>query len=410
MIVPTLKAGYFGEWKDRDFTARNIGYITGSQFSTYPDSILYQPIDQVFSQQNLDYNSKISIAEQTNKSDSYKVNNKLIAGYLSLNIPLFYKINIYGGVRMENNELHLSSYRQDQPDIPVNVNNKKLNLFPSANISFNISKKTLLRLAYSRSVNRPEFREIAPYYFVDFDRNASFRGNPDLKDADIQNIDIRFEHYPSNGETFSLALFYKKFVNPIEAVVSNEGSGKSFTYANAAGAVNYGAELDVRKALANQGFLQNISVVANGSIIKSLVKFEGDESKKSHDRPLQGQSPYIANVGLFYNQPKQGLTISALYNVIGKRIYAVGIVNQNSDSDIPDEYEMPRNVIDLTIVKKIGRLIEIKLGIKDLLNQPVEYRQTFKFTDKNGSAQERIGKTNYYYPGSVYSIGVSLKL
>jgi outer membrane receptor protein involved in Fe transport len=311
---------------------------------------------------------------------------------------------------MENNELHLSSYRQDQPDIPVNVNNKKLNLFPSANISFNISKKTLLRLAYSRSVNRPEFREIAPYYFVDFDRNASFRGNPDLKDADIQNIDIRFEHYPSNGETFSLALFYKKFVNPIEAVVSNEGSGKSFTYANAAGAVNYGAELDVRKALANQGFLQNISVVANGSIIKSLVKFEGDESKKSHDRPLQGQSPYIANVGLFYNQPKQGLTISALYNVIGKRIYAVGIVNQNSDSDIPDEYEMPRNVIDLTIVKKIGRLIEIKLGIKDLLNQPVEYRQTFKFTDKNGSAQERIGKTNYYYPGSVYSIGVSLKL
>ncbi len=409
MIVPTLKAGYFGEFKNREFTARNIGYITGSQFSTYPDSILYLPVDKIFNQENLDYNSKISIAEQTNKSDSYSANNRLFAGYIALNIPLFYKFNIYGGIRAEHNDLNLSSFKQDQPDVPVKVNNKKLNLFPSANVSFNITRKTLLRLAYGRSVNRPEFREIAPYYFIDFERNASFRGNPSLKDADIQNIDLRFEHYPANGETFSFAFFYKKFVNPIEAVISNEGSGKSFTFANAAGAVNYGVELDIRKVLSNQGFLQNFSVVANGSLIKSLVMFEGDEKLKSHNRPLQGQSPYIANVGLFFNKANTGLTISALYNVIGKRIYAVGIVNQNNDSDIPDEYEMPRNIIDFTIVKKIGRLVEIKLGIKDLLNQPVEYRQIFSFTNKNGAAQERSGNTNYYHPGSVYSIGVSLK-
>jgi hypothetical protein len=112
---------------------------------------------------------------------------------------------------------------------------------------------------------------------------------------------------------------------------------------------------------------------------------------------------------LFFNQPKKGLTISALYNVIGKRIYAVGIVNQSSYDDISDEYEMPRNVIDLTIVKKIGRRIDVKLGVKDLLNQPVEYRQTFKFTDAAGSAQERIGRTNYYRPGSVFSLGLSMK-
>lgn len=407
-IRPSLKAGYFGEWKSRTFNARNIGYVTGNQFSTYPDSVLYLPIDRVFVQSNLDYSTKISIAEQTNKSDSYTAGNNLIAGYVALNIPVSSTLNIYGGVRVENNEMKLASYRQDQPDVPVNVDNKQLNFFPSANISLNFTSKTLVRLAYARSVNRPEFREIAPYYYVDFDRNASFRGNPALKDADIQNMDIRLEHYPSNGEMLSLALFYKKFTNPIEAVISNEGSGKSFTFANAAGAENYGVEFDARKVLARQGFLQNMSVVANGSFIKSKVKFEGAEKQKSHDRPLQGQSQYIANIGLFYSNPTFRLTATALYNVVGKRIYAVGIVNQNTNDDIPDEYEMPRNIVDLAIAKKLGRFLEIKLGVKDMLNQPVEYSQTFIYV-KNGVTQKRVGKTNSYIPGSLFSLGASLR-
>jgi outer membrane receptor for ferrienterochelin and colicin len=411
-ITPSIKAGYFLESKHRKFNARNIGYITGGQFDpTDPGTvgILYLPIDQVFVESNLDYNTKLTIAENTNKSDSYTADNKLFSGYAALNIPFSKQLNLYGGVRIEKNQMTLSSYRQDQSDVPVNINNDKTNFFPSANLSFNFTEKSLVRLAYGRSINRAEFREIAPYFFFDFDKNASFRGTPELKDADIQNFDLRFEHYPSQGETFSLALFYKHFANPIEMVNSNEGSGKSYKFQNANEAKNYGIELDVRKALATQGMLQYFNLVANGSLIYSRVIFTGEEKKNSLNRPLQGQSPYIANVGLFFNKPEAGFMFSALYNIIGKRIIAVGKVAQNSDENIPDEYEMPRNVIDLVVAKKIGKHIEIKCSIKDLLNNPVEFRQTFEF-NKNGEQVKRVGKTTYYYPGSLYLISLSVRL
>lgn len=406
-FTPTLKVGLYTEQKSRDFTARNIGYISRQLDDS--DPILYLPIREVFNPENLDYNSKISISENSNKSDSYDAKNQLIAGYLGLNLPVTSKINLYGGVRAENNEQKLNSYKQDQPDVAIHVNNKKLDFFPSANMSFNFTQKTLVRLAYFQSVNRPEFREIAPYYFIDFDRGASFRGNTELKNAEIQNIDFRLEHYPSSGETFSLAFFYKKFTNPIEAVIVNEGSGKSFSFANAAGAENFGLEADVRKVLGEKGILQYFSVVINGALIKSKVKFEGEEKAKSHNRPLQGQSPYIFNMGLFYSQPKLGINASILYNIIGERLYAVGLLAQNSNEDIPDEYEMPRNQIDFTISKKFAKHFELKFGIKDLLNQGVESRHTFKYVDNNGVSQERIAPTNYYKPGTLYSLGLSMK-
>lgn len=404
---PIIKAGVYTELKDRSFSARNIGYVTKGLDDS--DPILYLPVGEIFNSENLDYNSKIYISEQTNKSDSYDASNQLIAGYVALNIPFTSKINFYGGVRLENNELKLNSFKQDQPDVPVKVDNKKLDFFPSANLSYNFTQKTLVRLAYSESVNRPEFREIAPYYFIDFDRSASFRGNTSLKNAEIKNLDFRLEHYPSSGETYSLAFFYKKFTNPIESVIVNEGSGKSFNFANAAGAENYGLEADIRKVLSDKGLLQYFSVVFNASLIKSKVTFEGAEKAKSHNRPLQGQSPYIVNLGLFFSQPELGLNASALYNVVGKRIYAVGIPSQNSNEDIPDEYEMPRNLLDFTISKKFGRYFEVKFSVKDLLNQPVETRHTFEYVDNDGNAQKRIGSTNYYKPGSLYSLGLSMK-
>ena len=91
---------------------------------------------------------------------------------------------------------------------------------------------------------------------------------------------------------------------------------------------------------------------------------------------MAGQSPYTLNAGIFYSDPeKSRLMVNLLYYVIGKRIHIVGVPQQNKWEDIPDVYEMPRNQVDLVISKKIGKFIELKLGIKDLLNEPVVYQQ-----------------------------------
>jgi len=112
------------------------------------------------------------------------------------------------------------------------------------NTSYSFNEKTLIRLAYAYTINRPEFREVSPLSYYDFTEKNSIKGNPLLKDATIQNVDFRFEHYPTPNETFTLAAFYKHFTNPIEMV--SVGTGNEFSFENAIGAINYGLELELK--------------------------------------------------------------------------------------------------------------------------------------------------------------------
>jgi outer membrane receptor for ferrienterochelin and colicin len=403
---PTLKLGYYLEYKTRKFNARNIGYALGSNF--YPTSdFLSLPFDQIFQDSNFDYTNGLKVAESTNQSDSYKSNNTLVASYIGLNIPFTLKLNLYFGVRAEQNRMTLSSFEPGL-SLPVKVDNNRFNLFPSANLSYKISDKSVLRFAYGRSINRPEFREIAPFVFFDFNDVAGYSGNPNLKDASIQNFDLRFENYPSATETFSLAIFYKSFTNPIEMVYVDAGSGLQYSFNNANGAKSMGLELDIRKSLEFISFLKDFSVVLNGSLISSKVVFPTSATDKN--RPLYGQSPYIANAGIFYQNSSNGWAASILYNVIGKRIIVVGQRAQNPQDDIPDLYEMPHNLIDLTLSKKIGKHFEVKGGVKDLLNEKYRYQQNFSFfkTAEN-SLVERSLNTKEYKRGSVFSLGITYK-
>ena len=123
---------------------------------------------------------------------------------------------------------------------------------------------------------------------------------------------------------------------------------------------------------------------------------------------------------IFYQGETNGMMVSLLYNVIGRRIVAVGRPSPNEWEDIPDIYEMPRNVIDLTISKMIGKRIEIKGGIRDILNEKVEYMQTInalvdmntytKGVDNSIKEFNRNQYTRTYYPGRYFSFGISLKL
>jgi outer membrane receptor protein involved in Fe transport len=258
-------------------------------------------------------------------------------------------------------------------------------------------------------VNRQEFREVSPSTYYDFDLFSYVRGNKDLKAAYINNADLRYEMYPSENELISLAFFYKRFEHPIEWTYIDAGGTYTFTFENAEQADNYGLELDVRKNLDELG-LPHFSLTFNGAVIDSRVRFAPGSIE--HDRPMQGQSPYIINTGIFYQSG--GLQLGALYNTIGKRIVGIGRSNTGGggsiDNDVPDMYEMARHIIDLAFGYKLGKRIEITAGLRDLLAQAMIYKQFPRFTDDNGQIRQREQTTRRYTPGRNLSLTIKLNL
>jgi len=395
-----LKAGVYYEVKDRQFDARNLGYVQASSANFNIGSL---PIEQIFAPGNINNTTGVKIDEQTNPNDSYTAKNTLLAYYVSGNYSLTKKLNAIVGVRVENNTQKLDSY--DLVNNPLKYNNPKTNILPSTNVTYNFSEKSLLRVAYGQTLNRPEFREIAPFSFYDFVNNRNITGNPNLRNAQVQNVDLRYEFYPTPAEVVSIAAFYKKFTNPIEVVFAS-GSNPNLSFANAASAFSSGIELETRKSLeglTSSPFLNKLNVTFNAAFIYSRVKLSYDiAANQSNNRPLQGQSPYVINGGLGYNDAKKQLQINILYNVIGKRIYAVG---NNYGYQYPDWYEMPRNVVDVTFSKGIGKNLVLKGGITDVLNARNLVLQDGNQDGKFDINQDQVIQS--YRAGRVYSLGVA---
>jgi outer membrane receptor for ferrienterochelin and colicin len=399
-----FRTGLFAENRDRSFRARNFGYAVSGDAS--PFSTTTMPVEEIFSTENINLTDGIRLKEITALSDSYDASALVLAGYLNFRFRFGTSTDLSLGLRVEKDRQELSSYRQGTT-IPVRVVRDTINFFPSANLAVNLNSASLIRFTYGMSVNRPEFREAAPFYFVDFDQNAGIYGNEDIKAAYIHNLDLRYELYPGNNETFNAGIFYKHFTDPIEVAIRGNNPTQ-FSFDNISSAYSFGLETEARK---NLGFvsdrLEKLTAVVNLSLIKSSVAF---------DRPLQGQSPYIVNIGLFWQDDDRGLMASVVYNRIGKRIIAVGRPSPNEWESIPDIYEMPRNETDLAISKKIGKGIEIKAGMKDLFGEQVVFQQHVRsivdmsyYGGDGTKAFDRSQNTRSWYPGRQYSIGLTYR-
>jgi outer membrane receptor for ferrienterochelin and colicin len=405
---PELKAGLFYENKSRTFGARNIGYKRSANFNY---DLLNLSIGELFQPQNINNNDGIQVAELTYRKDSYTASNTLLAYYLMTSIPIGDKIKLDAGARVENNLQQLNSYDDFQPAAQalVRVHNQVNKVLPSANLSYNFNEKMLVRAAYGKTLNRPEFRELAPFSFYDFNYNFLYRGNPGLKTASIQNVDVRWEMYPSKNEVITFGGFYKYFTNPIENLVDINSAGgglKQIFFKNARYAKSVGVEVEVKKSLdgiTDSRFLNSLSVMLNATFIKSTVKlYDADTVGRSSSRPMQGQAPYVINSAIFYNSQNSGWTVNLLYNITGKSIVFVG------NNMYRDVYIMPRNVIDLTFSKKIGERLQIKGGISDILNQPITLLQD---GNNDGTFSRSKDQTiQKYKPGQVFSIGFSWKV
>lgn len=404
----TVKAGLYYENKVRTFHVRNIGYHPSNIF--YFDwNMLNKPLSEIFS--NTDDSTGVAVDEDTKKADQYSASNQLTAGYVMGILPLFReKLRITGGVRLEHNVQKLDSYKTNGND-EVHVNNDILSVLPSANVSYNFTKKMLVRAGYGRTLNRPEFREVAPLTFYDFIFNSIYAGNDSLKTPSIDNYDLRWELYPSANENISFGVFYKKFTNPIEIYfVPGVGTGgtRSFTWGNAPVANNYGAEVEVRKGLDSLKvpFIRNLSIVGNAAYIRSIITLTDDTAGVQTNlktRSMMGQSPYIGNAGLYYRNDSIGLQVNVMYNIIGPRIVIVGIPG------LPEVYEMPRNNLDLTIIKTFGKAknIEARLGISDILNAPYVLLQDANADGKLDPKTDQ--KMQYYNRGTYFTVGFNVK-
>jgi hypothetical protein len=376
-----LKMGFYSEYKDRYFKARWFGIVNPNRVSS--DITTQNPID-FFSNDNL-RSSRVYYSEGSNYDDKYTAQNMLNVAYASFYLPIGDKFNTTFGLRTEYNQQMLQS-RERGGGASVDVNNAILSPLPSINSTYKLNDKNLLRFAYGATVNRPEFRELAPFTYYDFIFDVSRRGNQNIKTANIHNFDLRYDFYPSKGEVITIGAFYKKFYNPIEAAIFYNGSTVAFTVANSQSAVSRGIELEVRKNIT-----ENLMVLFNASLINSNVKVSG---LSDYSRFLQGQSPYLINAGLFYKEPTSEIQVNVLYNIVGKRIYVIGD-NQLSSN----VYEMPRSIIDFNISKIFGN-IEVKAGAQDILNQPFKLVQDTnrdnKITDSDGIFQEYRRGSNFY--------------
>ena len=397
---PDLQVGAYGEYRSREYQTRNFIYNWNVSDNNMPSDFRHSDIPTLLSSEaNMGYD-KLYLLEEKQMRNNYRGHNTLGAGYLALSLP-FGKLGIHAGVRFEHNDMELISNSRDYEKSESSRHYKTDDVFPSLNTTYKINDQHQVRLSYGRSINRPEFREVSSSVYYDFDLASNVQGNTELKNCYVDNLDLRYEWYPSRGELISLAVFYKHFDSPIEWTYTVAGgTDLIYSYKNAKSANNYGVELDIRKNLGFIG-LKDFSWSFNGALIKSKVQFE--KGAKEEDRPMQGQSPYLINTGIFYKNEPLKMDIALLYNRIGKRIIGVGrsegSTGDDSNSRVPHSYEMSRNTIDFSLAKKFGEHLELKLNVRDLLAEKIYYKQFADVTYSDGSKKEVEEIARCYKPG-----------
>lgn len=397
---PDLQVGAYGEYRSREYQTRNFIYNWNVSDNNMPSDFRHSHIPTLLSSEaNMGYD-KLYLLEEKQMRNNYRGHNTLGAGYLAMSLP-FGKLGIHAGVRFEHNDMELISNSRDYEKSESSRHYKTDDVFPSLNTTYKISDQHQVRLSYGRSINRPEFREVSSSVYYDFDLASNVQGNTELKNCYVDNLDLRYEWYPSRGELISLAVFYKHFDSPIEWTYTVAGgTDLIYSYKNAKSANNYGVELDIRKNLGFIG-LKDFSWSFNGALIKSKVQFE--KSSKEENRPMQGQSPYLINTGIFYKNEPLKMDIALLYNRIGKRIIGVGrsegSTGDESNSRVPHSYEMPRNTIDFSLAKKFGDHLELKLNVRDLLAEKIYYKQFADVTYSDGSKKQVEEISRCYKPG-----------
>jgi len=430
----TVSFGYSYQYRTRDFSARNLFFDARS--ATFNDSTFRSPnVDDIINEQNFT-NGKLVLDQLANAQDQYKAKSTTHAAYVMFENSITERFKAVWGFRFESYDQALTSptkiaykvsfdeehnlvYKTELQDStykksyfsgayyqssPSSVK-ATFPLLPSVNLIYKLNERMNLRASYSQSMSRPEFRESAPYYFYDFLRDANLIGNVNLFQTFIHNADLRYEFFMGNGQAVNVSVFYKHFTNTIELTSIASGNLPQFVYNNGGSAYLIGAELEVRKnfsfihkKLEPLTFMANIAYIYSRVDLSNVANNAGDEKK----RGMQGQSPYIVNLGLSYLHPKIGTGITLLYNQVGQRLYAVG------EQINPSWYENWRPLLDLQLSQRFWKNRGIvRFTISDLIAKNTIFYQNDQPDKQRYYQKDKDSVTQSFKNYRTYSIQLS---
>jgi outer membrane receptor protein involved in Fe transport len=361
----TLSVGGSVQHADRTFSARRFRFrLVGDRMS------LFLPPEEIFAPEQIGPNFQLQ--EVTAQTDAYEGSQLIAAGYSAAGVALGERLRLHGGVRYEMATQELTSgspFASGRPSTDDEVDRTDRSWVPSSSAVLSVTDEMNLRAAYSYTLARPRFRELAPFLFTDYTRDVNVSGNPELVETRIHNADLRWEWFTGETDLFAASVFYKEFVDPIEAVIFPTGD---ISFANAAGARAIGAELEARLSLGLiNPALRELRLWSNATVSRTRIELSEEQvrSQTSSSRPLQGQAPVVFNVGAGWSRESSGTEVTALYNVVGRRVEEVGI------NSLPDTYRQPVHQVDVAASQRLGSDLTFKLAASNLLNQSEVLRQ-----------------------------------
>ena len=407
-----LKFGAFSSLKERDFSIAQ--YSVSSNFTSERDWANYggDP-NQLFNPVNLIsptndsgtyINPQTTIRQDANIFNARQQN---LAAYVSNEFNISPKLKSIIGFRFENYQVF---YTGENSQLGQVFNDEQIisenNLFPSTNFIYSLTDNKNLRFAYSLTTARPSFKEASIAEIYDPLSNLFFIGNINIKPTYIDNFDLRYEAFGEDAQLFAMSLFYKNLTDPIE-IGFVAASTSNYKPLNLENANVFGIELEVRQKLSNWiAGLRNFNLNFNGSYIISDEKYSEDELKLrtlglrdgetlGTSRPLQGQSPYLINAGLDYNNTDKGIRGGFYYNVQGKTLEVVGY------GFYPDVFTIPFHSLNFNFTKQFKNNTSLTLRVRNLLD------------DERESLFEGYGGTTEYFRlrhiGRSFSLGYSIK-
>lgn len=332
---------------------------------------LGQPFNDLFNPNNIGGGQApfpINFNENTQPQNTFKASQEIAGGYGMVDLPLIRdRLRFIGGVRTEYSYITLDIV--DQNGVPRRVVKNDLDPLPGVNLVYTPRSDMNVRAAWSRTVSRPEFRELSPAIYPAPRGLRGLSGNPDLVSTSIDSYDLRWEWFLSGTELVSFGFFYKSIPDPIEQAVFLSGSAPQNTFQQNEDAKLYGFEFEGRK---NLGFLtpvlEHLNFLTNVTYVQSEVTALVSSPTAAavfRKRDLQGQSPYVVNAALEYAHPTWG-TARLLYNTVGPTISAVQDLTA-----LPDFIQERRDQLDFVYLAKVqpfGVPFNVKLAVENLLN------------------------------------------
>lgn len=375
-------------------TARNANndvYSISSRGSLTEQDLELRP-EQIFDGRFAQGSDAYFAVTPLGQGGSYSADETIAAGFAMATVPLGERMSLIGGARVESWDLTV----QAAPTLgaPETVRRNQVDVLPALSLTYRLTDDQNLRFAVSRTLSRPEYRELAEVQYRDVIGFDNVRGNRDLQRATIDNIDLRWEVFPAPSEVLSVGVFAKRFTDPIERVYLATSGTRIITFVNATGADNIGLELEARKGLQfiNRS-LRGFTGFANVTLMHSRVRIDNasEASITNTERKMVGQSPYVVNLGTTWTSPRGGWSATLLYNVVGERIV------EAAEVPLPDVVEEPRHVLDLSLRFPITHGLLGKVDARNLLDAP--YRRF-----QGDVVRER------YVTGRTFTLGLTWQL